>query len=249
MQKDKPHRVGRKMSYEVLSFIVIVSAVATLLLWRALSRKATANNYAIRASLRQRQTLVAHFSTVMATKTRRIFPYDLLDAMSLRDEPLSFSTVRKGDRFRQGAEGSVGIVVSLGEDTVVESVRSGDSASGNLGLSPTRDNVDASIDNRQTSNEWRIKNYMPVGIVILEPVFVRKAFVIDENGTPQEVEYNPQAVIDGSQLLHEKPISFEEVIEHFKNERIFRVTRKTFLEFDRKSNSWKPLSYDEIIPP
>jgi hypothetical protein len=211
--------------------------------------EATANNYDIRTLLRQRQALLAHFSTIMATQTRRLFPHDLLGAMSLRDEVLSFSTVRKGDRFRQGAEGSVGIVVNLSEDTVVENVHPRDSATGDFGLRPTLDNVAASIEKRGTSNEWRVRNYDPVGIVILEPVFVRKAFIIGENGTPQEAEHNEKAVTDGEQIVQEKRISFEEVINHFKNERIFRVTGETFLEFDRQSSSWKPVSYDEIIPP
>ncbi len=38
---------------------------------------------------------------------------------------------------------------------------------------PTEENCRNSIDNRLTSNEWHVKDYVPVGLFILPPIVVR----------------------------------------------------------------------------
>jgi hypothetical protein len=209
---------------------------------------------AIRALLRERGALLTHFSTVMADPAS-LFPHDLLNALALRGNKLSFSTILLGDRNPHadghGAEGSVGMVVDLGTNTVIESVHhadSGSSSSGSLGLPPTLENAAASIDRRRTSNEWELRNYIPVGILILEPVFVRKAFILDGH-KPVEVEFNQEAYRAGTQILQEGKISLEEAVGHFGTERIFKMSENGFLEFDRRSSDWRPVSYGAIIPP
>jgi hypothetical protein len=167
----------------------------------------------------------------------------------LRNVALSFSTIQKGDAAGHGAEGSVGIVVDFGKDTVVESVHYDDSGSGGLGSVPTLTNVAASIENRRTSNEWRVKNFIPVGIVILKPVRVRKAFILGDDLIPREVQHNAEAVNNGDQIVQEAHMNPTEVIDHFEDKRIFGVNDQDFLEFDHQSRSWKPVPYDEIISP
>jgi hypothetical protein len=212
----------------------------------------TPDNCDIRNLLRECQALLTHFATVMGEQTNPLFPNDLLNAISLRDATLSFSTIQIGDKNRHanghGAEGSVGLVVDIGKNTVIESVYHDDSGSGprgSFGLRPTVENAAASIDRRQTSNEWRIKNYSPVGILILLPVFVRKAFDLDS----VQAEFNAEAVRDGSQIVQETEIGLKEAMSHFGDQRIFGVNGHTFLEFDRDSCRWRPVQYDEIIPP
>lgn len=211
----------------------------------------TANdNCAIRKLLRERQALLAHFSTVMADEPNPPFPNDLLNAIALRDATLSFSTIQIGDRNPyangHGAEGCVGLVVDIGKDTVIENVYHDDSGTG--GLQPTLENVAASIDLRRTSNEWRVRNYTPVGIMILLPVFVRKAFAVDGDQVVQ-TEFDPEAVRRGSQIVHDTKISSEEAMGHFTEPRIFGMNDQTFLEFNRESNKWRPVQYDQIIAP
>ncbi len=51
----------------------------------------------IRRFLRDHEALLVHFSTLMATNPSRCFPDDLLNAMTLQNVPLSFSTIQRGD--------------------------------------------------------------------------------------------------------------------------------------------------------
>jgi hypothetical protein len=124
------------------------------------------NEFSIRDFLRTRKALLVHFSTVMARRPKLVFPNDLIQAMRLRDTPLSFSTIEIGDTIphvgRGGAEGSIGLLIDLGADSRVLSVSPGDSGSyyneqtgtGNsLGLETTAQNCADSIDKRQPSNE------------------------------------------------------------------------------------------------
>jgi hypothetical protein len=61
-----------------------------------------------REFLRQRQALLVHFSTIMATRMDLVFPQDLRQAMSLSGAPLSFSTIQMGDTnpYMQGRGGA-----------------------------------------------------------------------------------------------------------------------------------------------
>jgi hypothetical protein len=129
---------------------------------------------AIRAFLKLRNAVAVHFSTVMTRHQDLLFPDDLKQAMALSGLTLSFSTIQPGDTHRLGgkggAEGSVGMRVDLGPNTVVESVAPDDSGSiwdpatatsGSLGHLPTPETCAESMDRRTESNEWLIKNYIP----------------------------------------------------------------------------------------
>lgn len=118
--------------------------------------------FLIREFLRARKALLVHFSTVMA-RHDLFFPNDLGQAMLLRDVPLSFSTIQIGDTGphagQGGAEGSIGMLIDLGPDTRVLAVPPGDSGShyddqtgsgGSLGLEPTEQNCNDSIDRLAT---------------------------------------------------------------------------------------------------
>src|SRR5271166_413602 len=69
-----------------------------------------------RQFLRTRQAVLVHFSTVMSG-SELPFPEDLHNAMNLKGEVLSFSTIQLGDtsphRGRGGAEGSVGLLIDI----------------------------------------------------------------------------------------------------------------------------------------
>jgi hypothetical protein len=127
------------------------------------------------------------------------------------------------------------MLVDIGPRTPIDSVSPGDSGSnagGSLGLRPTEENCIRSIDKRITSNEWRIQDYVPVGIFILPPIRVRQAY--DVGGVP---------------TVAEGPMPLGEVIARFPDQRIFSANTKTFLEWDRVSGQWRAISYDDIIPP
>ena len=193
-----------------------------------------------REFLRSRHAALVHFSTVMARRLDLMFPNDMRRAMTLKGVPLAFSTIQLGDTNPHmagpgGAEGSVGMLVDLGTSTLIKSVSpsdSGSNATGSLGRPPTEANCTESIDQRATSNEWHVQDYVPVGIFILPPILVRQ--VCDLGGMPTPCEV---------------PMSLEEIIGCFPEERIFSANARAFLEWDRSSGHWRPVAYDDIIPP
>ena len=196
------------------------------------------NNSLIKSILRERRAVPVHFATVMADYKDFRFPKSLLNALTLTGEALSFATIQPGDKFcplpgkESGAPGSVGILVDVGPETTVESVcpeDSGSSELGSFGKFATAENCAESIDKRTTSNEWRIRDYQPLGIMVLEPIVV-------------PVFRN----IDGAKIPDEISISFEEAIEPFTDQRIFSVNESGFHEFVRGSG-WSALSYNEIM--
>ncbi|RWP07653.1 MAG: hypothetical protein EOR00_33445 [Mesorhizobium sp.] len=193
-----------------------------------------------RAFLRGRQALLVHFSTVMARRPELTFPDDLRRAATLQGVPLAFSTIQRGDTNpngtgRGGAEGSVGMLVDIGPGTIIKSVSHQDSGSneqGSLGFEPTEENCASSIDQRVTSNEWHVQDYLPVGLFILPPIFVRRMVDIGGALTPVEVR-----------------LQVPETVEPFPGVRVFSANAEKFLELDRPSGEWRAVSYDEIIPP
>lgn len=174
----------------------------------------------------------------MAGRLDLTFPNDLRQAQTLEGVPLSFSTILPGDTNphmagRGGAEGSVGMLVDLGPGTVINSVSPGDSGSnveGSLGRDPTEENCKISIDGRLTSNEWHVKNYVPVGIFILPPIVVRQIHEIGGEPAAAEVKIEPG-----------------EAISLFPGERVFSANERTFLEWDRVAAQWQAVDYDDIL--
>lgn len=125
------------------------------------------------------------------------------------------------------------MLVDIGPGTVIDSVSPGDSGSnvkGSLGRDPTEENCKISIDDRLTSNEWRVRDYVPVGIFILPPIIVRQIHEI--GGVPTAIEVK---------------IEFEEAISPFPDERVFSANERTFLEWDRVAAQWRAVGCDDIF--
>lgn len=190
-----------------------------------------------RTFLRTRNAVLVHFSTVMTSRRDLLFPRDIQQAMALKGHPLSFSTIQPGDTSphigRGGAEGSIGMLVDIGPATMIHSVSPGDSGSspfGSLGLPPSEVSCAASIDQRETSNEWHVQDYVPVGIFILPPIVVLKPIQL-------------MGQIDAA----EGEISLGEAITPFPAMRIFTANADNYLEYDRVSQGWKAIAYDEIF--
>lgn len=101
-------------------------------------------------------------------------------------------------------------------------------------MDPTPETCADSIDQRETSNEWRIADYVPVGIFILPPIFVRQAQTLEGLHEP---------------ILAEVGLSLEQAIAPFPDQRILSANARTFLEFERAAQDWKPIAYDDIIRP
>ena len=183
--------------------------------------------------------VLVHFSTLMTSRPDLVFPDDMRQAMGLTGIPLAFSTIQPGDTNpfgggRGGAEGSIGIIVDVGSATVIHSVSPSDSGSseiGSLGLPPTEENCAASIDQRTTSNEWHVQDYVPVGIFILPPIVIRQV-----------------AIVMGEPIAGEVELNLQTAVAPFADQRIFSANARTFLEFDRPSGQWRAVLYDEIIP-
>jgi hypothetical protein len=197
-------------------------------------------SFSAREFLRSRNAVLVHFSTLMTSRPELTFPNDMRQAMGLKGIPLSFSTIQPGDTNphttggRGGAEGSVGILVDIGPATVIRSVApsdSGSSEAGSLGLPCTEENCAASIEGRETSNEWHAQDYAPVGIFILPPILVR-----------QTVE------MMGQSISGDVPLNLQQAIELFPDQRIFSANQHTFLELDRDAGTWKAITYNDIIP-
>lgn len=198
-------------------------------------------SFSPREFLRSRYAVLVHFSTVMSSHPELLFPADMHQAAKLRGVPLAFSTIQCGDGNpwsggRGGAEGSIGMIVDIGADTIIHSVSPDDSGSslmGSLGLPPTAESCAASVDQRTTSNEWHVQDYVPIGIFILPPVLVRQSLVVPGLDEP---------------VIGDAEISLEQAIHPFPNARIFSTTENTFIEFDRALPGWRAITYDDILP-
>lgn len=196
------------------------------------------STFSPREFLRCRQAVLVHFSTLMASRVDLAFPDDIGQGMTLTGVPLSFSTIQVGDtnpqmQGRGGAEGSVGMLVDIGPGTLIHSVSPSDSGSsllGSLGLRPTEQNCIDSIDKRATSNEWHVQDYVPLGIFVLPPIWVRQIFDVDGAKTPVEVQ-----------------LDLAQAIAPFGAHRIFSANTKTFLEYNRGTQQWLAVTCDQIL--
>ena len=195
-------------------------------------------SFSPREFLRTRQAVLVHFSTNMSRRPELVFPNDLRLAMHLQGKWLSFSAIQPGDtnpdaNGRGGAEGSIGLLVDISRDTIVHKVYWADIGSndtGSFGLCPTEKNCADSIDKRRDSNEWRVENYLPVGIFILPPIIVRH--ISDLGGVPTPVP---------------RTLTRDEAIAPFPEQRVFSANQNTFLEFDRTLRNWCAVAYDHVL--
>jgi hypothetical protein len=201
-------------------------------------------NEEIRDFLKSQNALLVHFDSPMTRHPELQFPDNLLRALRLVDVNLSFSTIMPGDTnpFMQGlggAEGCVGVMADLGSNSIVVSVAPGDSGSGSgdandesdsLGVMPTREACLQSIEKRKGSNEWRVRNFDPLGIFILPPIFVRRT-----------VEF------EGQPVAGDLEIDLATAIAPFPEAKIYTADGKGFLSLDRRSLNWRRVNYDEIV--
>lgn len=203
--------------------------------------------FSVREFLRERQALLVHFNTPQSRHDKG-FPDDLRRAMNLKGTPLCFSTIQIGDRgpgqvignWREAnAGGSVGIVVDITEASVV-AVGPGDDGSDTRGASistsgkdPTPETCANSIDKRidpegrkeDGVNEWLVKDYVTLGVFVFP---------------------NPHVWMAGR---GDRPTSCAELLQTFECERLFRVSTEAFIELDRRSGTWLPVTYDQIVRP
>jgi hypothetical protein len=162
--------------------------------------------------------------------------------MTLSDVPLSFSTIQAGDvgPYHDGnmdlaaanAGGSIGIIVDIPSDDCVVTVgaiddgtscnpKTGEIISG--GFVPTPESCARSIDERKTSNEWLIRGFRPLAIFAFGPILVRHP--------------------GGGEMSLERDLAFGQ----FPDCRIFSVLEGRFVEFDRETRQWTPVTYDTIM--
>jgi len=194
--------------------------------------------FSVRSFLRQREALLVHFNTPMSTKHPTCFPADLRDAKENSHLELSFSTIQAGDLGPYqvanpgdaNAGGSVGIIVDIKDIDSVTSVYwedSGSSEYGSLGKPPDAMTCSISIDKRESSNEWRIKSFKPLGMFVFIPAFV----FVKREGWQGDVEIN-----------------LFEILKEFQADRIFTTSGGKFLEYDRRMETWAAVAYGDIVP-
>jgi hypothetical protein len=195
--------------------------------------------FSIRSFLRSQEALLVHFNTPMSTNHPTCFPADLEDAKTLVGKRLSFCTIQKNDRgpcqvdhpANANAAGSVGLVVDVNDTGSVVTVDWSDSGSGqagSAGLPPDQTNCAASIAKRTTSNEWWVQDYKPLGIFVFRPAMV---FVKREGGQG------------------ESHVDVPQILKAYPSDRIFSTEQGSFLEFNRPTGQWAPVTYGQIVPP
>jgi|EndMetStandDraft_9_1072997.scaffolds.fasta_scaffold258313_1 hypothetical protein len=204
------------------------------------ARAAGALPFSIRDFLRAREALLVHFSTLMTNHPELEFPNDLRNASALDQVPLSFSTIQAGDigPYHDGdmnladanAGGSIGIIVDIPSNDCVVSVgahdsgtsyNSGDMISG--GFHPNAESCARSIDERTTSNEWYVRGFRAIAIFAFDPIWVRHP--------------------EGGDVPLNRDIAFGLFPEY----RIFSALNGQFVEFDRGTLKWNPITYDTIM--
>jgi hypothetical protein len=191
--------------------------------------------FSVRAFLRERQALLVHFNTPMSNHETG-FPEDIRNAMTARDQRLCFSTIQAGDRGPEQVErpeeanagGSVGMVVDISNEGSVCSVSphdGGATGSENGGWSPSEYECARSIDERTDMNEWFVQNFTPVGIFVFLPA---RVYIRSKDG--------------------EVGTTLEEILAAFPTERAFSFAENGFVELDRATQKWLPVTYVDIIP-
>jgi hypothetical protein len=170
----------------------------------------------------------------MATpRHARQFPDDIFTAAA-GPGPISFSTILPTDSALN-AEGRVGLIVDISQNSVVHGVGHediGSSKYGSLGQPPTQESCVDSIDSRFRSNEWQVSGYISVGILIIEPIVVPSV-----------------ATFAGSEIPTEENVTLHQVLNAFPEFRVFKIGGSGFLQFNRGTNEWNPVAYDDIIYP
>lgn len=198
----------------------------------------SSEHFSVRSFLRAHEALLVHFNTPMSTKHPTGFPNDMIFAKGLAGQRLSFSTIQRDDRgpWQGGnpadanASGSVGLVVDIkdvGSVVTVDCTDSGSNDFGSLGLAPNAANCTRSINERTSSNEWWVQDFAPLGIFVFLParVFVKR------NGVQGEVE-----------------VDLPRVLAAYPDDRIYSVSKGSFVEYDRGTDRWLRTTYDRIVP-
>jgi hypothetical protein len=201
--------------------------------------------FSVRDFLREREALLVHFSTPNTLHRDLFFPDDLKQAASLQDETLSFSTVLRtdvgpyqGDVHPEdsNAQGSIGVVVDIATNDCVTAVASGDYgvqldiATESMilsGSAPDAVTCARSIDERRSSNDWRVKNYWMLGIFIFEPALAFRLL---------------------NDVVIEVPVSVEKILASFPDKRIFSIRNGEFVEYSRTFDAWLRSAYSKIVP-
>ena len=111
----------------------------------------------------------------------------------------------------------------LGESNLITaySAASGEVISGGFPANP--ESCARSIDERTTSNEWLVRNFRTIAIFAFEPIWVRHP--------------------DGGDV----PLPRDTVFRLFPEYRIFSARNDQFVEFNRDTCEWTPVSYDTIM--
>jgi hypothetical protein len=185
-----------------------------------------------------------HFSTPNTLHRNLCFPDDLTRAASLQNETLSFSTVLRtdvgpyqGDAHPEdaNAQGSIGIVVDIATNDCVVAVAPGDYGvqldltTQSIILSGSPPDLVAcarSIDERRSSNDWRVKNYRMLGIFVFEPALAFRLL---------------------GDVVIEVPVPMEKVLSSFPEERIFSTRNGGFVEYSRTIGAWTRSAYSKIV--
>jgi hypothetical protein len=178
----------------------------------------------------------------MTNHPNLVFPHDLRNAMTMKSDPLSFCTIQAGDvgpyQVRgmdpadANAPGCIGIIVDIPSDDCVITVGTGDDGTscnpltGEIisgGYPPTPESCVRSIDERTTSNEWYIRGFRPLAIFVYGPIWVRHP--------------------EGGEVPVDRDLAFGQ----FPECRIFSARDGKFVEFDRGTGEWMPVTYETIM--
>jgi hypothetical protein len=198
--------------------------------------------FSVRQFLSSREALLVHFNTPM-TRHLKGFPHDLRDARQLVGTPIAFSTIQVNDKgpgqvqnpADANAVGSVGLIVDIQDAGSVLSVAPTDIGSNSritgyahgLGKPPSAQTCADSIDlrSRTDNNEWVVQDYTALGIFVFKPSYV----YVTNNG--------------------DLPTSLAIVLSDFANDRFISVGNGSFVEYDKVTKTWTPISYAAIVPP
>ena len=201
--------------------------------------------FSVRDFLRDREALLVHFSTPYTSHPDLSFPDDLKRGATLQNETLSFSTVLKDDRGPyQGdvhpedanAQGCIGLVVDIAGNDCVTAVAAGDygvqfdlttQSVVMSGGEPSLVECARSIDERRSANDWRVKNYVVLGLFVFEPALAFRRL---------------------GDVVIEMPVGLDDILSEFPEVRIFSTRKERFAEYDRAAGAWMPSTYGKIVP-
>jgi hypothetical protein len=205
------------------------------------------------AFLRRHSALIVHFSGTpkgAGSNYDYEFPADLWNVLNTSTGGISCSLVKPGDEFNDlrtaNATGCIGVVVGLSNAGSITAVDPHDTGSmvlsGERIAQHSRDiyisDLEASLTERISYNEWCVKNYVPLAVFGALPLRISRMQV------PEYPPDFPSFMRDNQKLPNFSYLTFPELRDIFPDTRLITFCDHSLLEL--KGQSFEAINHSDV---